>query len=319
MGNCSSCVTSDNQINDYGRLENALHITSPIFDANSNNNNWNHHKIGSVHSQVGAKGVNQDAALLYQGYGTKEGALCGVFDGHGLNGHVVSKFVRNQLPTSLLHPRKFMQWQDTFVTSFKAMDKEVKLLDNVDLTFSGSTAVVVVKQGDDLAIANLGDSRAVLGKLSENGIQAIQLTVDLKPGVPAETERIRNSKGRVFALSNEQHIERVWLPEEDIPGLAMSRAFGDFDMKSHGIIVTPVVSHHHLSSDDLFVVLATDGVWDVLSNDEVVSIVWSVKNKEMAAKAVVDEANAAWKQKFPRAKVDDCTVVCLFFHDKDDS
>ncbi|KAL9230374.1 hypothetical protein vseg_005736 [Gypsophila vaccaria] len=313
MGNCSSCVTSsDNQINDYGRLENALHIKSPIFDAK-------HNKFGCVHSQVGAKGVNQDAALLYQGYGTQDGTLCAVFDGHGLNGHVVSKFVRNQLPTVLIHQRRFMSWQDSYVTSFKALDKEVKLLDNVDLTFSGSTAVVVIKQGDDLAIANLGDSRAVLGKLTENGIQATQLTVDLKPSVPDEAERIRNSKGRVFALENEQHIQRVWLPEEDIPGLAMSRAFGDFDMKSNGIIVTPVVSHHRLSPEDLFVILATDGVWDVLSNDEVVSIVSSVKNKDMAAKAVIDEANAAWKHKFPRAKVDDITVVCLFFHERDDS
>ncbi|XP_074286939.1 putative protein phosphatase 2C 72 [Silene latifolia] len=306
MGNCSSCISSNNQINAYGCLENVIHNGG--------------HKIGSVYSQVGAKGVNQDAALYYQGYGTEDGVFCGVYDGHGLNGHMVSKVVRNQLPSLILHQMKFMQWDDAFVSSFKAMDKEIGLLlDNLDLTFSGSTAVVAVKQGDDLVIANLGDSRAVLGKLTENGIQAVPLTVDLKPGVPAEAERIKAANGRVFALENEKHIERVWLPEENIPGLAMSRAFGDFDMKSHGIIATPVVSHHRLSSDDLFVVLATDGLWDVLSNDEVVSIVRSLKNKEMAAKTLVEEAAAAWKTKFPRAKVDDCTVVCLFFQDREDS
>ncbi|KAH9620931.1 hypothetical protein KSS87_010172 [Heliosperma pusillum] len=338
MGNCSSCISSNNQVNAYGCLENAIHIKTPFFDANGDR------KVGSVYSQVGTKGVNQDAALLNQGYGTEDGVFCGVYDGHGLNGHMVSKVVRNQLPSLILHQRKFMEWDDAFVTSFKAMDEEIGLLlDNLDLTFSGSTAVVVVKQGDDLAIANLGDSRAVLGKLTENGIQATPLTVDLKPGVAVEAERITKANGRVFALEHEKHIERVWLPKDNIPGLAMSRAFGDFDMKSHGIIATPVVSHHRLSSDDLFVVLATDGtssvlgtntesrttqnesyhkpdhliLWDVLSNDEVVSIVWSSKNKEMAAKTLVEEAAAAWKSKFPKAKVDDCTVVCMFFQDKE--
>lgn len=60
-------------------------------------------------------------------------------------------------------------------------------------------------------------------------------------------------------------------------------------------------------------------VWDVLSNDEVVSVVVSAKNKEAAAKAVVDEAHAAWKRKFPLAKIDDCTVVCLFLEDREDN
>lgn len=53
----------------------------------------------------------------------------------------------------------------------------------------------------------------------------------------------------------------------------------------------------------------------MLSNDEVVSVVCSVKNKETAAKAIVDEALAAWNRKFPSANVDDCTAVCLFLQD----
>jgi len=57
-------------------------------------------------------------------------------------------------------------------------------------------------------------------------------------------------------------------------------------------------------------------VWDVLSNEEVVSAVWSAKSKEEAAKAVIQEAHAAWKRKFPKSKVDDCSVVCLFLQEE---
>lgn len=83
-------------------------------------------------------------------------------------------------------------------------------------------------------------------------------------GNAGEAERIRTCKGRVTALKNEQHIQRVWLPDKDTPGLAMSRAFGDFLLKDYGVIAIPDVSSHHLTSNDQFLVLATDGVSNYL-------------------------------------------------------
>ncbi|KAK2974947.1 hypothetical protein RJ640_009229, partial [Escallonia rubra] len=110
-----------------------------------------------------------------------------------------------------------------------------------------------------------------------------------------------------MALKEEPHIQRVWLPQVDSPGLAMSRAFGDFLLKNHGIIAIPDVSYRRLTSNDQFLVLATDGVLDVLSNEQIVSIVWAAKSEEAAARAVVDAAIASWKDKFPSSKRDDCT------------
>ncbi|KAJ6435176.1 hypothetical protein OIU84_000405 [Salix udensis] len=227
-------------------------------------------KLGSLYSKEGSKGVNQDAAVLHQGYGGEHGAFCGVFDGHGKNGHIVSKIVRNRLPSLLLNQKNassktrtatdhssqreddgsvpsesFHKWKEACISSFKVMDKEIKLQGSLDCSCSGTTAVVVLRQGDDLIIANLGDSRAVLGRISDqNGIMPVQLTTDLKPGVPGEAERIRNCNGRVLALREEPHIHRVWLPHEDSPGLAMSRAFGDFLLKKlrHNFITRHLLS-----------------------------------------------------------------------------
>lgn len=75
-----------------------------------------------------------------------------------------------------------------------------------------------------------------------------------------EAERIRLCKGRVFAIEKEPQVARVWLPNVDAPGLAMTRAFGDFCLKDYGVISVPDVSHHRLTEKDEFVVLATDGV-----------------------------------------------------------
>lgn len=75
-----------------------------------------------------------------------------------------------------------------------------------------------------------------------------------------EAERIKRCKGRVFALQDEPEVQRVWLPFDDAPGLAMARAFGDFCLKEYGVISIPEFSHRTLSDRDKFVVLASDGV-----------------------------------------------------------
>ncbi|KAF9662335.1 hypothetical protein SADUNF_Sadunf18G0042200 [Salix dunnii] len=330
MGICISSASSEiHQADDD--LENVMHVQENIVSHGIE-------KLGSLYSKEGSKGVNQDTAVLHQGYGGEHGAFCGVFDGHGKNGHLVSKIVRNRLPSLLLNQKNasskiktvrdyhnekaddgsvtsesFHKWKEAFISSFKVMDKEIKLQGSLDCSCSGTTAVVVLRQGDDLIIANLGDSRAVLGRIcDQNGITPVQLTTDLKPGIPSEAERIRKCNGRVLALKEEPHIHRVWLPHEDSPGLAMSRAFGDFLLKNYGIISLPDISYHRVTPKDRFIVLASDGVWDVLSNKEVVSIISTADSELDAAKSVVEAATAAWKRKFTSSKVDDCTAVCLF-------
>ncbi|XP_054806469.1 probable protein phosphatase 2C 33 isoform X1 [Prosopis cineraria] len=209
--------------------------------------------------------------------------------------------------------------KESFLKACKVMDKELKLHPGIDCFCSGTTAVTLVKQGQDLVIGNVGDSRAILGTRDhDNSLIAVQLTIDLKPNLPREAERIKRCRGRVFALRNEPEVARVWLPNADSPGLAMARAFGDFILKDFGLISVPDVSHHRLTEKDEFVVLATDGIWDVLSNQEVVDIVASV-SRSSAARTLVETAVRTWRTKYPTPKVDDCAVVCLFFDSDSDS
>ncbi|XP_058073248.1 probable protein phosphatase 2C 52 isoform X2 [Magnolia sinica] len=284
---------------------------------------------------------------------SEDTVLCGVFDGHGPQGHLVSRKVRDSLPLKLMSFVKSPKarengvtggcfkkvpegdgeslkdepsenplislWRDAFLKSYKSMDKELRYHPSLDSFCSGSTSVVLVKQGQNLFIGNIGDSRAVLGLRDVNGsMVAVQLTVDLKPDLPGEAERIKRCDGRVFALQDEPEVHRVWLPFEDAPGLAMSRAFGDFCLKDYGVISVPEFSHRILTEMDQFIVLASDGVWDVLSNEEVVGIVSSAPSRSSAAHAVVDSADCEWKLKYPTSRMDDCAVVCLYLDGKVD-
>ncbi|XP_019053273.1 PREDICTED: probable protein phosphatase 2C 73 [Nelumbo nucifera] len=211
------------------------------------------------------------------------------------------------------HNRSLCSLKTCFVKAFEDMDEELRQDSTIESYCSGTTAVTVLKKGEHLIIANLGDSRAVLCTIdNKNQLVPIQLTVDLKPNIPSEAERIRRCGGRVFAMEDERDVYRVWVPDEDYPGLAMARAFADFCLKDFGLISTPQVSYRKITDKDEFVVMATDGVWDVLSNEEVVEIVASAQKRCMAAKLLVNHACQAWENKYPNSKVDDCAVVCLF-------
>ncbi|XP_043699863.1 probable protein phosphatase 2C 73 [Telopea speciosissima] len=279
--------------------------------------------------------------------------FCGVFDGHGPSGHKVALHIRDLLPSKLCavlnssnnndvetpsaneedgdvyDPESdyivdtvskddpffptFSSWKSGFLKAYRETDKELSSDSNIDSFYSGTTAVTILRQGEHLLIANLGDSRAVLCSIdNRNQPFPVQLTVDLKPSIPSEAERIKKRKGRVMAMEKEPNVSRVWMPEENCPGLAMARAFGDFCLKDYGLISVPQVSYKKLTSKDEFVVIATDGVWDVLSNREVVKIVASARKRSIAAKILVDHAIHAWRTKYPKSRIDDCAVICLF-------
>ncbi|KAL4579931.1 hypothetical protein LXL04_016102 [Taraxacum kok-saghyz] len=210
-------------------------------------------------------------------------------------------------------PEKYSPLKKCLLKSFKLIDKELK--NHPPLTVSAVDQLLkyIIFQGQDLVIGNLGDSRAVLGTRDEhNSLVPVQLTVDLKPNLPREAARIQQFKGRVFALQDEPEVSRIWLPNSDSPGLAMARAFGDFCLKDFGLISVPHIFYHRINDGDEFVILATDGVWDVVSNKEAVDIVAGAPSRSTAARALVDCATRSWKLKYPTSKNDDCAVVCLF-------
>lgn len=168
---------------------------------------------------------------------------------------------------------------------------------NVD--YSGTTVVAVMLSGNNLTCANVGDSRAVLGSLRTKEDAAIveqnkgefqiesvagpdssgekvwistSLSIDHKPDRVDEMERILGSNGRVdpFREDNGDPVgpARVWLKTQNVPGLAMSRSIGDLVAASVGVIPEPEFFELTLNESDKFLVIASDGVWEFIDNDE---------------------------------------------------
>lgn len=198
----------------------------------------------------------------------------------------------------------------------------------INLRFSGSTCVSVLIVGNKVFCANVGDSRATLARRKEitTGGQAgqfkmvgIPLNRDHKADEPDEQSRILNAGGRVAAYRDMQGNPlgpaRVWHLHEDIPGLAMSRSFGDAAAAEVGVNAIPEITEMNLVEADKFMILASDGVWEFISNDQAVNIVlphYQNNSAEKAAEALIREAMKRWQEE--DTSIDDITCIIIFLN-----
>merc|ERR1719174_435445 len=186
-------------------------------------------------------------------------ALYGVFDGHGRNGHDVSNFVKDNMPKVLLSQPKFET--DPGKALLLAFEKVQSLIvtatamKHIDATRSGTTCTLVLHslERNTVYIAHVGDSRVVLGRKPKEStlLVAVDLTVDHKPDLPAERERIEQAGGvvifdggwnyRVFAKDKKDSRGKRY------PGLNMSRAMGDLNgFNDAGISAIPDLNKHEV-------------------------------------------------------------------------
>ncbi|XP_024540912.1 probable protein phosphatase 2C 45 isoform X1 [Selaginella moellendorffii] len=240
--------------------------------------------------------------------------LFGVFDGHG--GSEAAEYVKKNLFDNLTrHPHFvsntklaigqwiFVQTLDWLIEQssslfFSFFPEEAYRKTDADYLHNGpdqcgSTASTAILVGDRLLVANLGDSRAVLCKAGE----AVPLSNDHKPDRSDERQRIENAGGYVLYLG-------TWR----VGGvLAVSRAFGDSSLKKF-VLADPEIQEERITEDVEFLLLASDGLWDVLTNQDAVSMVQSILDPEEAAKRLTSEA-------YGKGSADNITcVVVRFLH-----
>ncbi|RLN72967.1 hypothetical protein BBJ28_00020906 [Nothophytophthora sp. Chile5] len=224
-----------------------------------------------------------------------------VYDGHG--GAAVSQYLRSQL-FSLIGPE--LSRLDREITAERngvdnsaakaarrdcvaallrdavhKVDEEV--LKNGEWKFQGSTAVGVLLFDDVLYSVNVGDSRAVLSRAGD----VVELTRDHKPNDAQERARIESLGGKVQWFG---YVDAQGEPIEPYGAyrvngnLAVARAIGDRDARPF-VNGEPEVRQFDLEYDkDDFIVIASDGLWDVFTSDEVVTFVQDVMSGELGGR-----------------------------------
>ncbi|XP_072994022.1 probable protein phosphatase 2C 41 isoform X3 [Typha latifolia] len=199
--------------------------------------------------------------------------LFAIFDGH--LGHSVPAYLQKHL----------------FANILKETDRAI-LSHSPDLGRGGSTAVTAILiNGRKLWVANVGDSRAILAK----GGAVIQLTVDHEPS----TERgfIETKGGFVSNIPGD--VPRV------NGQLAVSRAFGDKSLKSH-LRSDPDICSEDIDADAEVLIIASDGLWKVMKNEEAADIARKIKDPKAAARQLTTEA-------LKRDSKDDISCIVIRF------
>ncbi|CDW83899.1 protein phosphatase 2c containing protein [Stylonychia lemnae] len=250
--------------------------------------------------------VNQDRLVIRKKLcGIDNLYLIAVADGHGINGHLVSKHIKKILAQVVEFEDKRLVQQrfsekllssifglaeedrqvfQTLVKQllskvFNNVNKQIESQKSFDIQMSGSTLVVAIVSPQFIITGNCGDSRCIV--INIDGSIAIQ-TSDHKPNRPDEKQRIEHQyRGRVRRQGelnplyrghtdlNEQPY-RVWAKDLDMPGLAMSRSIGDQMAKNLGVIAEPEVQIYEYSPDQqpYAIALASDGIWDVIESKD---------------------------------------------------
>ncbi|XWS63436.1 hypothetical protein CRYUN_Cryun06bG0096700 [Craigia yunnanensis] len=217
--------------------------------------------------------------------------LFAIFDGH--LGHDVAKYLQNHLFDNILKEHDFWtEPEDAIRRAYHSTDAEI--LDKVRLLGrGGSTAVTAILiNGQKLVVGNVGDSRAVICK---NGV-AKQLSVDHEP---SKEKRVIESRGG-FVSNLPGDVPRV------DGQLAVARAFGDKSLKLH-LSSDPDVTVEVIDDDAEFIILASDGIWKVMSNQEAVDTIKNIKDVQSAAKLLIEAA-------ISKKSKDDISCIVVRFH-----
>lgn len=239
-------------------------------------------KIGSA-SLIGRRKINEDRFsveelnpnLLY----------FGIFDGHG--GPMAADFVNNHMVDHLRFwltksSNLFEVLRNSFIDINNVLTRHIShyALNNSEIINTGTTATVcLLRNGIELAVAHVGDARAILCREGK----AERLTKDHHPDDSKEKARIKSCNG--FVSENSLGVPQV------NGRLAMTRSIGDIELKQYGVTAEPELRSIEVRhGQDAFIVLLTDGLSFVLDDQEIMDIVGSCSGPQEAASFITDQA-----------------------------
>ena len=265
--------------------------------------------------------------------------IFGVLDGHGVDGHFVSEFASEFIPSQIInHPeikrlsnteyiyKKLKENNSKIIKSaFLLADKQLNNME-FDVAESGCTCCLIIHIGTHIICANTGDSRAIavydqandMNSKDLDFLDVVQLSIDFKPELPEEISRIMLAGGVVEQLKDEDGEGigpyRVWVKGKDYPGLAMSRSIGDLKGKTIGVIPDPGIYEYDINKSTKYIIVCSDGVWEFLNNEIVMNIgkTYYLENNAVEfCHELVDKALKEWEDR--ESIVDDITAVVAFF------
>ena len=272
----------------------------------------------------GIEGINQDSFLqLLSINGNKKFHLFGVMDGHGNNGHIISKYVSRfigEYITSEKNKKLFNKKSNEQIYKLLIKNKYAfinklisecnnSLVNNSDYqcNLSGSTCLLIFIIENNLICANIGNSRAILLEKTE----LLQLSIDQTLSDPEEIKRILQKGGKVKQIN-----KKIILENANNNDFEISRSIGDKKLKNIGIIYEPVITEYTLNRKSRFIIMGTQGLWNALSNEKAaIQVNKSIKlnNPLDSCRLLVKKAKEILNK--ASSHIDDITVITIILEE----
>ncbi|CAJ1350273.1 unnamed protein product, partial [Effrenium voratum] len=243
-----------------------------------------------------------------------------LFDGHGDGGHFPAARAARTLPyllqasTSCSTMLKQGNVEAALFHAFEKVQMDLvrqSLQQDFSLQCCGCTAVCVLRhpEKDTIWVANLGDSKAIL---IAPGRGVIAETLDHKPSEEKEKERVEScGMVREQTFHDDGFVEeRLYIDGEDYPGLCMTRSLGDLCVKQFGVIAEPEIVSW-VCPPESYILIASDGVWDFLSCDEVCDLVLESISSGQSLEATTNRLLAASQEKWSDYDDDYCDDISI--------
>ncbi|CAI2386252.1 unnamed protein product [Moneuplotes crassus] len=271
---------------------------------------------------------NQDSPIILpnfckieKGYLQGNIHLFGICDGHGKDGLKISSFIAKEVPEKLkdiLSSGKDLYQSITLAVN--QVEKELFESRKVDYTLSGTTCCLAIIKESMLYFVNIGDSRAIFFPNSMKSFtskkQEIFSTTDHNCNIDKEYKRILKSNGRVERINGIGPL-RVWLKDENRPGLAMTRSIGDETAKKIGVISTPEITIHPFDTKESTLIIGSDGLFEFVNNQELIekyNDLYSTHGKSSAqeiSEELVATCSKTWQKK--EEYIDDISCIVVNF------
>ena len=187
-----------------------------------------------------------------------------------------------------------------------------------DLQFSGTTCLLLFILNNYLICSNIGDSICVLFNCSDEDRWTHEMISKIhKPDIPYEKERILSNGGVIHPYYDEYGIfegpNRVYVKGKTYPGLSLTRSIGDLEAEKIGIISEPEIFVKKLDSTCKYIVMGSDGLWDVIKPYDVRRIVtpfYLRGDPKGACQALLKNASKKWDKE--GCERDDITIIVAF-------
>ena len=234
----------------------------------------------------------------------------------GENGHKVSQYFKSALPAAIFLDHSFpLDIHSAILRQTRIVETMLVADRDINTEFSGSTMSLCIILNGKLFATNIGNSRCIIGQGKSHGkIRAVQLTQDHIPENEIEKHRIKSKGGRIFAVNYDDFTcgkSKIWLGHMDVPGLTISRSLGDTVATTVGVISLPECSTYNLNLDTKYLVVATDGIWEMMQNQEIIDVLCSTNSVSKALNIICAESYSRWMDK--EQVVDDITMFVFRF------